>query len=92
MPPYKQILIIFILSIGFGILRFIFMDDPEFTLIKKERIMQKISTFSIPEDMTEPMAINLEFSIIDRACLPDLWIEDGFPNTFDESIMASIDS
>ena len=62
MSQNKQILIIFVLSIGFGLLRFMFVDDPEFTLIKKERIIQKISTFSIPEDMTEPMAINLEFA------------------------------
>ena len=45
-----------------GLARFAFMNDPEFTLIKKERVIHEITTFSIPEDMTEPMAINMEFA------------------------------
>ena len=45
-----------------GLIRFALLNDPEFTLIKKERIINEITTFSIPEDMTEPMAIDLEFA------------------------------
>ena len=45
-----------------GLIRFTLLNDPEFTLIKKERIINEITTFSVPEDMTEPMAIDLEFA------------------------------
>ena len=45
-----------------GLIRFALLNDPEFTLIKKERIINEITTFSVPEDMTEPMAIDLEFA------------------------------
>ena len=62
MARNKQVVIIFSLAVFLGLIRFVFLDDPEFTLIKKERIIQKISTFTIREDMTEPMAINLEFA------------------------------
>ena len=62
MSHKKQILIIIILAILLGLIRFIFLNDPEFLLIKKERIIQEITTFSIPDNMTEPMMINLEFA------------------------------
>ena len=62
MASNKQVVIIFSLAVFLGLIRFVFLADPEFTLIKKERIIQKISTFTVPEDMTEPMAINLEFA------------------------------
>ena len=62
MTHKKQILIIITLAILLGLIRFIFLNDPEFLLIKKERIIQEITTFSIPENMTEPMMINLEFA------------------------------
>ena len=62
MARNKQVIIIFSLAVFLGLIRFVFLADPEFTLIKKERIIQKISTFTVPEDMTEPMAINLEFA------------------------------
>ena len=62
MAHNKQVVIIFSLAIFLGLIRFAFLDDPKFTLIKEERIIQKISTFTVPEDMTEPMAINLEFA------------------------------
>ena len=62
MASNKQVVIIFSLAIFLGLIRFVFLDDPDFTLIKEERIIQKISTFTVPEDMTEPMAINLEFA------------------------------
>ena len=45
-----------------GLIRFAFLNDPEFTLIKKERLINEITTFSVPDDMTEPMAIDLEFA------------------------------
>ena len=62
MTHKKQILIIITLAILLGLIRFIFLNDPEFLLIKKERIIQEITTFSVPENMTEPMMINLEFA------------------------------
>ena len=58
----KQIIFIFLLAIILGLIRFSFLDDPEFTLIKKERIVETISSFSVPENMTSPMAINIEFA------------------------------
>ena len=62
MTHTKQITIIITLAVLLGLIRFIFLDDPEFILIKKERIIQEITTFSVPEEMTEPMMINLEFA------------------------------
>tara|TARA_B100000131_G_scaffold228353_1_gene220090 strand:+ start:203 stop:679 length:477 start_codon:yes stop_codon:yes gene_type:complete len=58
----NQIITILILSILLGLIRFLLLDDPEFTLIKKERVVKEISDFSVPEIMTEPMAINLDFA------------------------------
>ena len=62
MTHKNQIIVIFLMAIFLGLVRFVFMNDPEFTLIKKERIVQQITTFSLPEIMTEPMAINMEFA------------------------------
>ncbi len=62
MTHKKQIIFIFSLAIVLGLIRFLLLDDPEFTLIKKERIVETISSFSVPEDMTSPMAINIEFA------------------------------
>ena len=62
MAHNKQVVIIFFLAVFLGLIRFVILNDPEFSLIKKERIMQKISTFTVPEDMTEPMAITIEFA------------------------------
>ena len=50
------------MALSLGLIRFAFVNDPEFTLIKKKRIIKEITTFSIPEDMTEPMIIDLEFA------------------------------
>ena len=58
----KQIIFILSLAIGLGLLRSFFMNDPEFTLIKQERIIEEINSFSVPDDMTGPMLVNLEFS------------------------------
>ena len=62
MAHNKQVVIIFFLAVFLGLIRFVILNDPEFSLIKKERIMQKISTSTVPEDMTEPMAITIEFA------------------------------
>ena len=62
MAHNKQIVITFSLAILLGITRFIFLDDPDFSLIKKERIIKDITTFFVPENMTEPMMISLEFA------------------------------
>lgn len=62
MAHKKQIIFIFSLTIVLGLIRFSLLDDPEFTLIKKERIVETISSFSVPENMTSPMAINIEFA------------------------------
>ena len=58
----NQIIILFSMALFLGLIRFAFMNDPEFSLIKNERIIHEITTFSVPEDMTEPMIINLEFA------------------------------
>jgi len=58
----NQIIGIFLIALFLGLVRYAFMNDPEFTLIKKERVIKEITTFSVPEDMTEPMAINMEFA------------------------------
>ena len=62
MTHKKQIIFIFSLAIILGLIRFSFLNNPEFTLIKKERIVETISSFSVPENMTSPMAINIEFA------------------------------
>ena len=62
MAHKKQIIFIFSLAIVLGLIRFLLLDDPEFTLIKKERIVETINSFSVPENMTSPMAINIEFA------------------------------
>ena len=62
MTEQKQIIFIFSLAICLGILRSFFLNDSEFTLIKKERILEEINSFSIPADISSPMMVNLEFS------------------------------
>ena len=62
MTEQKQIIIILSLAAFMGILRSFFMDDPEFTLIKQERVIEKVNSFKVPDDMTGPMMVNLEFS------------------------------
>ena len=58
----KQIILILSLAVVLGLLRSFFLDDPEFTLIKKERVIEEVSTFSLPDEMSGPMMVNLEFS------------------------------
>ena len=62
MTEKKQIIIILSLAVFLGILRSFFLDDPEFTLIKQERVIEKVNSFKVPDDMTGPMMVNLEFS------------------------------
>ena len=50
------------MALFLGLIRFALMNDHEFTLIKQERIIKEITTFYVPEDMTEPMIISLEFA------------------------------
>ena len=58
----KQIISILSLAISLGLLRSFFLDDPEFTLIKKERVIEKVSNFLLPDDMAGPMMVNLEYA------------------------------
>ena len=58
----KQIIFILALAVSLGILRSFFLDDPEFTLIKQERVIEEVVSFLVPDDMTGPMLVNLEFS------------------------------
>ena len=62
MTEKKQIIIILSLAAFLGILRSLFLDDPEFTLIKQERVIEKVNSFKVADDMTGPMLVNLEFS------------------------------
>ena len=62
MTEKKQIILILSLAAFLGILRSFFLDDPEFTLIKQERVIEKVHSFKVPDDMTGPMLVNLEFS------------------------------
>ena len=62
MTEKKQIIFILSLAAFLGILRSFFLDDPEFTLIKQERFIEKVHSFKVPDDMTGPMMVNLEFS------------------------------
>ena len=58
----KQIIIILLLSTALGMLRYIFIEDSDFTLIKKERVIEKVDSFIIPDDIAGPMVVDLEFS------------------------------
>ena len=62
MTEKKQIIFILSLASFLGILRSFFLDDPEFTLIKQERVIEQVNSFKVPDDMTGPMTVNLEFS------------------------------
>ena len=62
MTEKKQIIFILCLAIFMGILRSFLLEDPEFTLIKQERVLEEINSYSIPDDISGPMMVNLEFS------------------------------
>ena len=62
MNEKKQIIIILLLSTVLGITRYILIEDPDFTLIKKERVVAKVDSFIIPDDIAGPMVVDLEFS------------------------------
>ena len=50
------------MAISLGLMRFLSLNDQEFTLIKQKRVIQEIKSFSIPTDISGPMMVNLEFS------------------------------
>jgi len=67
----KEICFILVVSVFLGILRFMFVDDPTFTLIKYRRELKELGPsindkgqriFALPEFMTEPMVVDLEFT------------------------------
>jgi rhodanese-related sulfurtransferase len=67
----KQITFILILSILLGLVRFYFLKDDDFTLIKEVRVLQEAESqvsnsgealFTVPDFMTEPMMASLEFT------------------------------
>ena len=62
MTQQKQIVLILFLAISLGLLRSFFLDDPDFTLIKQDRIIDEVNSFLIPDDMSGPLLVNLEFS------------------------------
>ena len=67
----KQIIFILLLSTLLGLVRFYFLKDGDFTLIKMERVLDivdvKVSdsgeaVVAIPSFMTEPMTASLKFT------------------------------
>ena len=70
----KQIIFILALAVSLGILRSFFLDDPEFTLIKKERVIEEVDSFSVPDEMNGPMMVyllqgpHIKFYICNERC------------------------
>lgn len=62
MTHKKQIFFIILLATLAGLARFSILNDPDFKLIKSKRIVETVNTFSIPQNMTSPMGISLEFA------------------------------
>ena len=62
MSKQKQVIFIFSLAFFIGIIRSFFINDPEFTLIKKDRVIAEINSYNIPNDISGPMIVNLDFS------------------------------
>ena len=62
MTHKKQIITIILVSTILGLIRFLFIQDQNFTLIKKKKIVEQLTSFIIPENLSEPMAISLEFA------------------------------
>ena len=67
----KQITFILLLATLLGLVRFYFLKDDDFTLIKEARVLQETEVevsesgeaiFTIPDFMTEPMMASLEFT------------------------------
>lgn len=58
----KQIISILFLATFLGLVRFILLNNPDFTLIKQERIIEEITSFSIPDSMNSPMSIKIDFA------------------------------
>ena len=79
----KQIILILSLAIALGLLRSFFIDDPIFTLIKKERIIDTISSFSLPDKMTGPMMVDLEFAKYHFDVRSAIFIDARDPEDYD---------
>ena len=62
MTAQNQIIFILFISSVLGMFRFAFLKDDNFTLIKKERSIEKIESFIVPEDMSSPMMVDLAFA------------------------------
>ena len=62
MTDKKQIIIILSLAVSLCFIRYFFLDNQEFTLIKHERVIEEVSSYLVPDDMKGPMLVNLEFS------------------------------
>ena len=62
MTKQKQIIIIVFLSFSLGMIRSLFINEADFSIIKKKRVLETINTFIIPSDITSPMVVNLDFA------------------------------
>ena len=79
----KQIIFILFLAVILGLLRFFSLGDPEFALIKKERIIEEVNSFAVPDDMAGPMIVNIEFSKFHFDAGSVLFIDARDPEDFD---------
>ena len=62
MNHQNQIISILFVSILLGIFRYTLVENPDFKLIKEKKIIKEVTSFTIPEEMSEPMSISLEFA------------------------------
>ena len=84
MSNQKQIILIITLSFLLGILRSFFINDQDFSIIKKERVLEQINTFSIPEDITCPMVVSLEFAKYHHDKASAIFIDARDPEDYDK--------
>ncbi len=84
MSKQKQIILIITLSFSLGILRSFFINDQDFFIIKKERVLEQINTFSIPNDITGPMVVSLEFAKYHHDKSSVIFIDARDPEDYDK--------
>ena len=84
MTELKQIIIIISFAVLLGFSRSFFVEDSEFTIIKQARIVEEISSFSIPDDISGPMVVNLEFSKYHFDANSAIFIDARDPESFTE--------
>ena len=84
MSKQKQIILIITLSFLLGILRSFFINDQDFSIIKKERVLEQINTFSIPADITGPMVVSLEFAKYHHDKASAIFIDARDPEDYDK--------